>query len=198
MGVEEIIERMNADAAAEAARILHTAEGEESRIRREGDNAAQAIYTAISVDGRRQAEERRRKVRALAELEARSKVREVREEGINRCFAGAREHLSLLPRTPVYPDVLQRLIAEGQEIVGPGEHHVLFREEDREAAEAALVAFPDVSAALLREESTDRSGGGVVVACLSHRCDQRFSARFGRMREYLTRETARILFDGHD
>lgn len=198
MGVEEIIARINADAAAEAERILCAADDEVSRIRREGDGAAQAAYVAISADGRREAMARRRKLLAQAELAARGGVREVREEGIGRCFSGAKKHLSNLPHTPAYPDVLRRLIAEGQETVGPGELQVLFREEDQDAAETALVAFPDVTGALLREEAIDRSGGGIVVTCLSHRCDQRFSARFERMREHLTRETARILFDGHD
>ncbi|WFN35554.1 V-type ATP synthase subunit E [Methanogenium sp. S4BF] len=198
MGVEEIIARINADAAAEAERILRAADDEVSRIRREGDAAAQAAYIAISADGRREAMARRRKLLARAELAARGGVREVREEAISRCFSGAKKHLSHLPHTPAYPDVLRRLIAEGQEAVGPGEHHVLFREEDQDAAERALAAFPEVTAALLREEAIDRSGGGIVVTCRNHRCDQRFSARFERMREHLTRETARILFDGHD
>ncbi len=198
MGVEEIIARMNADAAAEAAKILHAAEDETSRIRRESDATAQMIYAAITADGRREAEARRRKILARAQLAARDGVREAREEGISRCFAGAKVHLSSLPGTPDYSDVLRRLIAEGRDIIGPGEHQILFREEDQGAAETALAAFPDVTAVLLREESTDRSGGGIVVTYQSHRCDQRFSARFERMRERLTRETARILFDGHD
>ncbi|KAF1078822.1 V-type ATP synthase subunit E [Methanogenium sp. MK-MG] len=198
MGVEEIIARMNADAAAEAARILHAAEGEVSHIQREGEIAAEAAYTTISADGRQEAENRRRKILARAQLAARGGVRKAREEGITRCFTGAKEHLALLPHMPVYTDVLRHLIAEGQEVIGQGKHEVLFREEDQDAAEAALVAFPDVTAALLREESTDRSGGGIVVTCRMHRCDQRFSARCERMRGRLTRETAHILFGGHD
>ena len=198
MGVEEIIARMDADAAAETVRILRAAEDEKERIRREGEAAAQMAYAALSADGRRDAEARRRKIIARAQLAARGGVRKSREEGISRCFTGAKERLTLLPQTPVYPDVLRRLIAEGQEIVGPGDHRVLFREEDQDAAEAALAAFPGVTAALLREETADRSGGGVVVTCLIHRCDQRFSARFERMRERLTRETAEILFGDHD
>ncbi|MDE4907618.1 V-type ATP synthase subunit E [Methanogenium marinum] len=198
MGVEEIIARMNADAAAETSRILRAAEEEESRVRREGDAAAQMAYTTLSADGRRDAEARRRKILARAQLTARGGVRKSREEGISRCFSGAKESLSQLPRNPAYSEVLRRLIAEGQEIVGSGNHQVLFREEDQDAAEAALAAFPAVTAALLREDSTDRSGGGIVVTCQMHRCDQRFSARFERMRERLTRETAQILFGDHD
>ncbi len=198
MGVEEIIARMNADAAAEADRILHAADDEVSRIRHEGEKVAQAAYTAISAEGRREGMARRRKMLARAELAARGGVREAREDGLKQCFSGARKHLSHLPRTPEYPDVLRRLIAEGQETVGPGKHHLLFREEDWDAAEIALTAFPDVTSALLSEDSTDRSGGGVVVTRGSHLCDQRFSARFERMRDYLTRETARILFEDHD
>jgi len=198
MGVEEIIARMNADAAAEAAKITHAAEDENFRIRRESDTTIQVTCAGITADGKREAEDRRRKILARAQLAARSRVREAREEGIVRCFTGAKKHLSVLPHTPAYPDVLRHLIAEGQEIVGPGDHLVLFREEDQDAAEAALAAFPGVTAALLREETADRSGGGVVVTCLIHRCDQRFSARFERMRERLTRETAEILFGDHD
>ena len=198
MGVEDIIARINADADAEMAKILSAAEHESSRIRRESDATAQITYTAIIADGRREAEGLRRKILARAQLAARDGVREAREEGISRCFSGAKEHISSLPRMPDYSDVLRRLIAEGQEIVGPGEHQVLFREEDREAAKAALAAFPDIPVALLLEKSTDRSGGGVVVTCRKHLCDQRFSARFERMREHLTRETAQILFGDHD
>ncbi|MFA5396443.1 MAG: hypothetical protein GX097_07105 [Methanomicrobiales archaeon] len=198
MGVEEIIARIHADAAVEAHRILHAADDEVSRIRHEGEKAAQAAYTAITAEGRREGMSRRRKMLARAELAARNRVREAREDGLKLCFSGARTHLSHLPHTPEYPDVLQRLIAEGQETVGLGEHHVLYRKDDRDAAEIALAGFPGVTADLLSEDATDRSGGGVVVTRGSHLCDQRFSARFERMRDYLTRETARILFGDHD
>ncbi len=198
MGVEEIIARMDADAAAEAARIRQAAADEAARIQREGEAAAEATYTVITTDGRREAVARQRRIVARARLAARGNVRKTREEGIARCFAGAKEHLSLLPCLPIYPDVLRDLIAEGREVIGPGTHEVLFREEDQDAAEAALAAFPDVSAALLRETTTDRSGGGIVITCGMHRCDQRFSARCERMRECLTRKTAQILFGGHD
>ncbi|GAB7015638.1 V-type ATP synthase subunit E [Methanogenium cariaci] len=198
MGVEEIIARINADADAEAARIRQVAADEAARIQREGETAAEAAYTTITADGRREAAARQRRIIARAQLAARGNVRKTREEGITRCFAGAKEHLSLLPHLPIYPDVLRHLITEGQEVIGPGTHEVLFREEDQDAAETALAAFPDVTAALLRETTTDRSGGGIVITCRMHRCDQRISARCERMRERLTRETARILFGGHD
>ncbi|WP_172673813.1 V-type ATP synthase subunit E [Methanogenium cariaci] len=159
--MEEIIARINADADAEAARIRQVAADEAARIQREGETAAEAAYTTITADGRREAAARQRRIIARAQLAARGgNVRKTREEGITRCFAGAKEHLSLLPpHLPIYPDVLRHLITEGQEVIGPGTHEVLFREEDQDAAETALAAFPDVTAALLRETTTDRSGG---------------------------------------
>ena len=198
MGVEEIIARITADAAAEADRLMQAAADDAARIRREGEVTARDVYETQIAEGRREAEARRRKIHARVHLAVRGGVREAREEGIDACFAGAKAHLSILPGTPEYPEVLRRLIAEGQEIVGDGEHEVFFREEDQDAAVEALGAFPEVTASLLREESTDRRGGGVVVACRNHRCDQRFSARCERMRERLTRETAQILYGDHD
>ncbi|WAI01661.1 V-type ATP synthase subunit E [Methanogenium organophilum] len=198
MGVEEIIARMNADAAEEATRIIRAADNEVSLILSEGEIAADAVYTTISDDGRREAAARRRKILARAQLAARGGVREAREDGIDRCFSGAKEQLSHLPGMPIYPEVLQRLIAEGLEIVGPGECQVLFREGDRDAVESALAEFPGIGMAFLQEMSRDRRGGGLVVACGSRLCDQRFSARCERMRERLTRETACILYGGND
>lgn len=198
MGVEEIIARITADAAAEADRLLQAAEHEESRIRREGEAAAAVVYDTLIAEGRREAEAGRRKIRARAQLAARGGLREARDEGIGACFAGAKAHLAELPGTPAYPEVLRYLIEEGQEIVGGEEHQVFFREEDQSAAEEALAVLPEVTGSLLREDSRDRRGGGVVVACGTHRCDQRFSARCERMRERLTRETAQILYGDHD
>lgn len=198
MGVEEIIARITVDAEAEADRLMQAAADEEARIRREGETAARAAYETRIAEGRREAEARRRKIHARAHLAVRGGVREARETGIDACFAGAKDYLSGLPEMAEYPGVLRHLIAEGQEIVGDGEYEVFFREEDQDAAVEALAAFPEVTSSLLREESTDRRGGGVVVACRSHRCDQRFSARCERMRERLTRETAQILYGDHD
>jgi len=197
MGVEEIIARIGADAAAEADRILREAADEEGRIRRDGEAAAVQAYAAIRDAGGREAAGRCRKIHAKAHLAARTEIRNAREDGIALCFGRARRELSALPATPAYAGVLQRLIAEGQEIVGPGDVGVLYREEDEAAVCEALTVYPDIVAALLREEATDRGGGGIVVTCQSHRCDQRFSARCERMRERLTRETARILY-GND
>lgn len=119
MGVEEIIARINADADAEAARIRQVAADEAARIQREGETAAEAAYTTITADGRREAAARQRRIIARAQLAARGNVRKTREEGITRCFAGAKEHLSLLPpHLPIYPDVLRHLITEGQEVIG--------------------------------------------------------------------------------
>ncbi len=197
MGVEEIIARISTDAAAEAERILRDAADEEARIRREGEAAAAQKYAAVCDAGGREAKARRRKILARAHLTARTGIREAREVGIAQSFAGAGHELSALPGTPEYAKVLQRLIAEGQEIVGPGDVLVLYREEDAAPVREALAGYPDITAAVLREPPADRAGGGVIVTCLSHRCDQRFVARCERMRERLTRETARILF-GND
>jgi vacuolar-type H+-ATPase subunit E/Vma4 len=197
MGVEEIIARISADAAAEAERILREAADEEARIRQEGEAAAAQEYAAICDAGGREAQARRRKILARAHLTARTEIRKAREAGIAASFAGAGRALSALPGTPEYAMVLQRLIAEGHEVVGPGDVRVLYREEDGEALREALAGLPDIAADILKGEPTDRAGGGVIVTCRSHRCDQRFVARCERMRERLTRETARILF-GND
>ncbi|MBT8507931.1 hypothetical protein AZH53_05835 [Methanomicrobiaceae archaeon CYW5] len=198
MGVEEIIARIRADTAAEVERICREAADEEARIRREGNIAATREYAAILEAAEREAKARRRKILALAHLNARTGIREARESGITQCFAGAHRDLSALPGLPAYRAVLERLIAEGREIVGPGDVRVLFREEDETAAHGALEEFPEIVAEVLREKTPDRGSGGVVVTRGAHRCDQRFSARCERMRERLTRETARILFGDDD
>ena len=198
MGAEEIIARIRADAAAEAERIRLKADDEEARIRREGEAAAAREYAAICEAGGREAKARHRKILARAHLSARTAVREAREAGIAQSFGAAQHELSALPGTPDYAMVLQRLIAEGQEIVGPGDVRVLYREEDADAVRIALAGSPGITAAVLREPPMDGAGGGVVVTCRSHRCDQRFFARCARMRERLTRETARILYGADD
>ena len=198
MGVEEIIARIAADAAAEAERIGREAADEEARLRRTSEAGAAREYAAIIEAGEREAKVRRRKILALAHLNARTEIREARESGIAQCFAGAHRELSALPGLPAYSEVIELLIAEGKEIVGPGDVRVLFQEGDEKVVRAALEGFPEISAEVLREESRDRGGGGIVVVRDVHRCDQRFTARCERMRERLTRETARILFGDDD
>ncbi|TAJ45581.1 V-type ATP synthase subunit E [Methanofollis fontis] len=190
MGVNEIIARIRAEANGEVRRIQAEAAAETDRIRREGRERAEREAAAIVAAGREQAERQRRRVLARARLSARTALREVRENGIERSFEAADEHLAALARSPAYPDVLRALVAAGREAVGGGEVSVHCRPQDREAAEIACAGLPGITLVPTAHDG----GGGVIVISGRMRSDQRFSARTERMRERLTREAAAILY----
>jgi vacuolar-type H+-ATPase subunit E/Vma4 len=199
MGVEEIIERIRADAAGEVERIQRDAAAGEEQILTAGRAASEREAAEIVAEGRREAARRRRKEIAQARLSARARLRACREAGIDRAFAEAERRIAALKSSEEYPAVLRRLILEGREVVGGGPITVLCREEERGAVVIACGRIEGVAIAPLDEDDGGRDGGVVVIAGRS-RCDQRFFSRIARMREGLTGRAAAILFeeDGHD
>jgi len=197
MGVDEIIERIGADAAAEAEAIRREAEAGEEQILRDGRAASEREVAEIMAEGRREAARQRRKAIAQARLSARARLRACRETSIDRAFEEAERRIAALKDSDEYPAVLRRLILEGREVVGGGPITVLCREEERGAVVVACSRIEGVTIAPLKD---DGPGGGVVVLAGRSRCDQRFSSRIARMREGLTGRTAAILFgeERHD
>lgn len=195
MGVEEIVARIEQDAADEEARIEKEAAEEEERLLAERQAAAEKEAAAIVAAGKQEAAALRRRTLARARLAARGHLRAAREAGIDRTFEEAERRLAALTDADAYPAVLERLIAGGREILGGGAVTVLCREEDRPAVTAACGRIEDAAV-----ETFDGDDGGVVVIAGQARCDQRFHARLARMREGLTERTAAILFreNGHD
>ncbi|MDK2973813.1 MAG: V/A-type H+/Na+-transporting ATPase subunit [Methanofollis sp.] len=199
MGVEEIVERIRRDAAAEEERILREAAIGEERVLEDGRAASEREAAEIVAGGRREAEALRRRVLARARHSVRTHLRTCREAGISRAFEEAERCIADLRSSTRYPAILRRLIVEGREIVGGGPITVLCYEEDTKAVTVACNRIEGIEIASLDEDGGGRDGGVVVLAGRS-RCDQRFFSRIARAREELTGKTAGILFgeDGHD
>jgi len=199
MGVEEIVERIRRDAAAEEERIRGEAAAEEERILRDGRAASEKEVAGIVAGGRQEAASLRRRVLARARLSARGRLRASREAGIDRTLEEAEQRIAALQHSDEYPTVLRKLILEGREVVGGGPITVLCRETDRGVVAIACSRMKGVAIAPIKGEEGEKDGGVVVLAGRA-RCDQRFSARITRMREDLNGRTAAILFGegGHD
>lgn len=191
--MEEIIERIRQDTAAEVERIRREAADEEARILREERAATERAAGAIVAEGEREAERLRRRVLARARLSARGRLRACREAAISRAFEEAGRRIAALQTSDEYPAILRGLIQEGREVVGGGQITVLCHAEDRGAVSIACCTMDGVTVQPFPREERGRDGGVVVVAGTS-RCDQRFSARIARMREELTGKAAAILF----
>jgi hypothetical protein len=174
MGVEEIIERIRQDTAAEVERIRREAADEEARILREERAATERAAGAIVAEGEREAERLRRRVLARARLSARGRLRACREAAISRAFEEAGRgspHSSLRRVPPPDPSVCSRR-AGGR---GGRPFTVLCQSEDRGAVSIACSTMDGSRSTV----PAGREGEycGVVVVAGTSRCDQRFTAR---------------------
>lgn len=127
MALEDILERIAADADAEVTSLVGEAEAEAERIHAGARAEAEGRRGAILERARREAEGRRRTIVANARLRARDAVLRERRVLIERALADAVAALATLPDGEYV-----RLVARRVASAARGGERVLVAESDRE------------------------------------------------------------------
>lgn len=166
MSLEQILERIVADAKAEAAGIEAKGNEEAQRILAAAQEEAAAISEQLMAGARREAEERAARILTLARLEARNGRLVAKQEAIDEAFALALKQLSELPLDQYRTILLNQILAAVQ----TGAEEIILSPADRERlgdqliaeANAALAASGRQAALRLAAETRPLSGGLIV------------------------------------
>lgn len=110
-GIQKIIERINADAAAERAQITAEAEAGCAEIEAKYAKTAQAEYQKVITDGVKTAGQRLERRASVAAIEAKKQLLTTKQEMVQAAFERAVQLLSELPDDQ-YTALLARLASE--------------------------------------------------------------------------------------
>lgn len=198
MGVEKIIDRINADVNSEIHQIK-TKTGEEvlaiaSRAEKDADDE----YNRILSDGRREIRASVRKILAQASLDARQIIREEREKGISLCFFEAEKSLNYLTGASEYRTILKNLILSGIKELGIDEIVLVSTERDRSLIAPIITDIQDNSLSITLQPECAITMGGVILKSKSGKItlNNTFEARMERLRNDLVFGIARLLHGG--
>lgn len=126
-GIEKIAARIEADAMAEIAAMEAEAEARCTEIKAEAKARAAEAYAQRIAKGQAYCAERRERLGAAADMEARKALLAFKQEMVGEAFDLAVEAMTKLPKDE-YIDFLARLMSEA---AMNGEEEALFSETDR-------------------------------------------------------------------
>ena len=199
-GIEKIIGRIEADAQAEAERVL--AEGREKAdgIAADYQKQADALAAELFNKSARDASERRKRAVGVAELEARKNILQAKQEMIGRAFAAAHEKLGALPKKELVP-VLARLAAGAS---SSGAEEIVFNGGDREsvggevvkAANKLLKEQGKTAELTLSQRTHGDAEGGIMLSGGAVEANCTFKTLLDTLREDMAAEVAGVLFGG--
>ena len=131
-------------------------------------------------------------------IEAKRKVREVREEMLSRCFQDVSAYLKNIRSTPEYPAFLSTMILDSARNLGPSEIAVRVHPDDRPlAAEIISTINKEGYSLSLSDEPVD-TGGGAVCERIADGVfiDNTVEVRFVRLEREMIVNASKILFSG--
>ena len=194
-GIENIIQRIQADGKAEADAILADAKLEADAILADWEEKAQKESADILSRGEQSAAERAARLESVAELEGRKLILQAKQETISLAFDEALKKLLALPQDKKV-DLLAALCAKA---AVTGKEEVLFSPADRDTVGKAVVdkanrLLAGKGGLTLSNETRPIQGGallrdqGVEVNC-------GFDTLVRLARPDLERQVAQILFE---
>lgn len=134
-GIEKITRMIEADAQAEADRILNEAKEEAARITARYQAQAEAEAADLAAKGEKAAAEREERLVSVAQMEARKVQLAAKQEMVEKTYVRALEKLCAMPEEQ-YVAVLAGLLAQAS---SSGREEAVFSAEDREKAGRAAV-----------------------------------------------------------
>lgn len=192
-GIENIIQRIEADGQAQADAILYEAREKAKAISETWEARAKKESAEVLRRGEQAAAERAARLESVAEMEGRKLVLAAKQEMLSRAFDEALKELLSLPREE-RTGLLAALCAQASVT---GDEEVILCPEDREAMGEKVVAaanakLPGGRLTLSAETRPIRGGailrsGGVEVNCA-------FDTLVRLARPELERQVAGVLF----
>lgn len=197
MSLEHILERIVADARAEAAAIEATAGEEAQRILADADAEAEEISARLVAKARREAEERAARILTLARLEARNTRLAAKQEAIEEAFRLALQRLRALPAEQYSAFLLSQVLTAAS----TGNEKIILTPEDRDRFGRTLVEEANEAlrragrpASLRLADETRPLAGGVILRRGEVEINCTFETALRLVRDELVPGVARCLF----
>jgi vacuolar-type H+-ATPase subunit E/Vma4 len=194
----EILKQAQEQAAKTLDRVQRVSERDLAYAREEAEEIRSQQRAAVQP----MAEIEKRKAAAAAEMEARRKLLEKKEELVSRIFAEAEGGLERLRGSEAYMDIISKLIEEGIASIG-GDAIVEFGEKDKgiftpeaiSSVESHVAGSLGAEAQLQFRCAGDNISAGVVVRSKDGRViiDNSFSGRLKRLKEELRGKVSEML-----
>jgi len=197
MSLEHILERIVADAKAEAAGIEAKGDEDAQRILADADVEAGEIRERIVAKARREAEERAARIMTLARLEARNSRLAAKQEAIEEAFCAALQRLRALPPEQYRDFLLSQVLAAASQ----GSEELILAPEDRDRFGPGLVAEANEAlrragrpASLKLADETRPIAGGVILRRGEVEVNCTFETALRLVHDDLVPAVARCLF----
>lgn len=166
MSLEHILDKIIADAKAEAAGIEGKGTEEAERIRAAGEAQAKEVRERLIDRARQEAEERAARLLTLARLEARNIRLAAKQDAIDEAFAAALTRLQQLPEDEYHRLLVGLIVSAARS----GQEEIILSPQDRERlgasllteANAALAAAGKPGRLTLADETRPTAGGCVL------------------------------------
>lgn len=195
MALEDILNKINADARAEADSLLSVARAEADSIREKARRDAGEMHAELMEKAKERALHRADRIRVLARLDQRKDVLKEKKRLVDEVFERAKGHiLSLPPRA--YLELLKPLILEAvesgkEEIIPASSQKHLFTPEFLKSLNDAL--GPEKGHLRLSDEAGNFTGGFVLREG-NRETNLTLESLIDSQREALEPQVARILF----
>lgn len=195
--VKKIVEKITAEAMAEAREILKEAKSESGEIISEAEKQAEATKAEIIETGKRDAEREKLRIVANAKLRARKIKLGAKEDVISEAFKMAEDRLREIGKSKEYSSVLASLIKEAQSIVG-GDVEVIARKDDLTVLTGTYLKklSSETKSRIDVSSSTIDTIGGVIVKAKKDlvEVNNTIEMRMERMKSDLRPKVAKALF----
>lgn len=198
MSVETIINRIREEAETEIRTIRAEEACDVGTIRAQAEQKAEDAYNHRMAEGQREIRQIIASQESRTRIEAKRKVREVREEMLRHCFAEVTRYLRTIRTRPEYPGFVYAMLTESAKNLGPSDIAVKVHPDDRTLiAEIISRVNQDGFSLLLSDEQID-TGGGVICERISDQVviDNTVEVRFVRLEREMIVAASRILFHG--
>lgn len=196
-GSEKLKEKILSEAGGEADQLLSAAKQRAAQTVTRGEQQAESKRKALLEQARLQAEERRRRARTIAGLEARKAILAAKEEMIEETFSKALIRLQRLPAKDYQEIILPMLLAAAQS----GNEEIIISPDDSKRFTPEFLAKVNKELAsrgkqgnLTLAVETRRLQGGFVLRAGELEINSSFDALLRMQREQLEPEVAAALF----
>lgn len=194
MPAEEIIQKIQRDAAERAASIIRTAEIQADSLLMAARQEEEEHLRKSREEAEQKAAMEAGHILAIARMEARRMKSEARARAIERCISMARERCRAMPESPAYREILSGLLDQASRELGGGNCDILCHPDDRELLES-LVRDKNMAASIECPQDMAIRSGFVMMAQEGRiLIDQRLEERLRRIESDLVLEVASILF----
>jgi V/A-type H+-transporting ATPase subunit E len=196
-GVEKIKEKILQDAESKVNEILEKARLQAKEIVENGKQKAAQKGREISQKALHDANEKKRIINSIVELEMRKDILAAKQEVIDNVFETALQNLSQMPAAK-YFELLSEMILSS---VKTGNEEIILSEFDRQRSPEgfldqtnALTAEIGMTGALIMSRENRNIRGGFVLVSDTMEINQTFEAIIKMKREELEAEVVSLLF----